>query len=401
MPWGIRLRGDPEVKGLELISRPGIATERCESRLVKRLRSAPSGHVSSTGFTPPRSVLYWLLSLYALVGLMVAVGGITRLTGSGLSMVEWQPLIGAIPPLNAESWQRVFDLYRESPQYQQVNHWMGLEDFKRIFLWEYLHRLLGRSIGLVCFVPWVYFLARGQLRGRWAWTTFGAFVLGGMQGVMGWLMVKSGLVDVPAVSHLRLAAHLSLAFLVGMWLLWIALDLTRPEFIGAARNERSRAAWALLFLLSIQVVYGAFMAGTRAGYMYSTFPTMHGAWVAPGWLELSPAWLNLFENPAAIHMIHRHFAWVVVLAVGAFVAWALPRSSTLEVRRLLWLLLSLVIAQLGLGALTVMSGVQIGIAVSHQVLAYFLVSLLLVLAHRARDPRSTLSVPHGSARSPP
>lgn len=333
---------------------------------------------------PPRTVLVWLLVLYALVGAMVAVGGITRLTGSGLSMVEWQPLFGAIPPLSEKDWHEVFTQYQSSPQYQQVNHWMQLEDFKRIFLWEYLHRLLGRFIGLACFFPWLYFLGRGQLRGRFAWMSLGAFVLGGLQGALGWFMVKSGLVDVPAVSHLRLAAHLSLAFLVGMWLLWTALDLTRPDLIGSKPTRVTRAAWGLVILLSVQIVYGAFMAGTRAGYLFQTFPAMNGAWLAPGWLDMSPVWRNLSQNVAAIHTIHRHFAWVVVLAFGAFVAWALPRARTKAERSLLWLLLGATLVQLALGALTVMSGVQISIAVLHQTLAYGLLSLLVMVAHRLR-----------------
>ena len=163
----------------------------------------------------PRAVRLWLWSLWLAVLGMVVVGGITRLTGSGLSMVEWQPLIGAIPPLDEASWQAVFARYQLSPQFQQVNHWMQLDDFKRIFFWEYVHRLVGRSVGLLVFVPWLYFVARRRLSRRLALATLGAFALGGAQGLLGWYMVKSGLVDVPRVSHLRLAAHLSLAFGLG------------------------------------------------------------------------------------------------------------------------------------------------------------------------------------------
>lgn len=329
-------------------------------------------------------MLLWVLSLYTLVLAMVAVGGITRLTGSGLSMVVWQPLIGAIPPLGVEDWEAVFREYQATPQYLQVNRWMQLEDFKRIFLWEYLHRLLGRVIGLVFFVPWLYFVLRGRLRGRWAWLSLGAFVLGGLQGALGWFMVKSGLVDVPAVSHLRLAAHLSLAFFVGMWLLWIALELTSPGHVGARANRVTRWTWALVVLVAVQIVYGAFMAGTRAGYLFQTYPTMNGAWLAPGWLDLTPLSRNLVENVAAIHTIHRHFAWVVVLAIVGFTAWTWRRAEDGSQRLLLGLLAAGVLLQTLLGALTVLTGVQIAVAVLHQVLAYLLLSVLVTVAHRFR-----------------
>lgn len=333
---------------------------------------------------PPKSVLGWVVSLYVLVLAMVAVGGITRLTGSGLSMVEWQPLIGAIPPLDAKDWDAVFTQYQASPQYLQVNHWMQLEDFKRIFLWEYLHRLLGRLIGLAFSLPWLYFVLRGRLRGRMAWMSLGAFVLGGLQGALGWFMVQSGLVDVPAVSHLRLAAHLSLAFFVGMWLLWIALDLTSPRHVGAKHNRLTGWAWALVAVLALQIVYGAFMAGTRAGYLFQTYPTMNGTWLAPGWLSLSPWTRNLVENVATIHTLHRHLAWVVLLSFAGFVAWAWPRARARAERQLLGLLLGATVLQLVLGALTVMTGVQIAIAVVHQSLAYLLLSLLIAVIHRLR-----------------
>lgn len=333
---------------------------------------------------PPRSVLFWLVGLYVLVGLTVVVGGITRLTGSGLSMVVWQPLIGIVPPLSAEAWDHTFDLYKATPQYLQVNHWMELDDFKWIFLWEYLHRLVARSIGVACLIPGLWFVARGQLRGRWAWMAFAAFLFGGLQGALGWFMVKSGLVDVPAVSHIRLAAHLSLAFFVGMWLLWITLDLTRPELIRARATSASRWAWALIALLALQIVYGAFMAGTRAGYLFATFPDMHGTWIAPGSFAMTPAWINAVENPLAIHTIHRWLGWVVLLAVAAYVA-VFARTQP-AARWPLALLAGAVFAQFLTGALTVITQVQVGIAVLHQILAYVLLSAAVVAAHRLRDP---------------
>lgn len=341
---------------------------------------------------PSKSVLTWLASLYALVLAMVVVGGITRLTGSGLSMVVWQPLIGAIPPLNEADWAATFDLYKQTPQYLQVNHWMTVEDFKRIFLWEYLHRLLGRTVGVVTLVPWLYFVARGRLRGRWAVSSLLAFVLGGLQGALGWFMVKSGLVDVPEVSHLRLAAHLLLAFFVGQWILWILLDASRPALVAARPSRVSLAAWAVTAVVVVQIAYGAFMAGTRAGYLYATFPDMNGAWIPPGTLTLAPAWLNLVENPVAIHVVHRWLAWGVVLAAVAFVGWALKQAGDdRDTRRALVSLLCVVVAQVTLGALTVLTHVNIVVAVLHQGVGFLLLSSCVLVAHRARTPRVTSS----------
>lgn len=336
---------------------------------------------------PPKSVLVWLLVLYTFVGLMVVVGGITRLTGSGLSMVEWRPLMGVLPPLTESAWQATFAKYQLSPQYQHVNHWMELADFQRIFFWEWFHRLLGRTVGLVCALPWLFFAVTGRLRGRWLWWTLAAFFLGGAQGLLGWFMVKSGLVDVPAVSHYRLAAHLSLAFLCGQLVLWIALSVQRPRLVGAAGTRASRLAWALVPLVMLQIVYGAFMAGTRAGYMFQTFPDMNGGWFAPGSLGMEPAWLNFFANAAMIHTVHRWLAWLVVIAVAAFVGWALRTPRDIGQRRVLWLLLTAVLVQLALGAATVISGVGIAIAVAHQLMAYLLLSATLLVAHRLRTPR--------------
>ncbi|MBW2223699.1 MAG: COX15/CtaA family protein [Deltaproteobacteria bacterium] len=175
-----------------------------------------------------RLVATWLLFLYLMVFAMVIVGGATRLTGSGLSMVQWHPFMGALPPLSESDWTETFQKYQASPQYKLVNHWMLLSDFKRIFLWEYAHRLLGRLIGVFFIVPWLLFLVQRRLDRPLAWKTFVAFLLGGAQGLLGWFMVKSGLVDNPEVSHYRLAAHLGLALLVGQYLLWLFLDLRAP-----------------------------------------------------------------------------------------------------------------------------------------------------------------------------
>ena len=322
--------------------------------------------------------------MYGMVGLTVVVGGITRLTGSGLSMVVWQPLIGIVPPVGEAAWQHAFDLYKATPQYLQVNHWMGLADFKTIFFWEYVHRVLARSIGLVCFVPGVWLALRGKLRGRWARMAAAALVLGGLQGALGWAMVKSGLEDVPAVSHLRLAAHLSLAFFVGMWLLWIILDMTRPDLVGARATQASRRGWAVVALLAVQIVYGAFMAGTHAGYLYSTFPDMNGAWIGAGSFAMAPWWRNLLDNPSAIHTIHRWLGLVATIVVVVFALGARRQTRDAGARRTLDLLAVIIVVQLALGALTVVMYVPIAIAVLHQAVAYLLMSAAVAAVHRLR-----------------
>jgi heme a synthase len=333
-----------------------------------------------------RAVGGWLIALWLLVLLMVGVGGITRLTGSGLSIVEWAPVSGTLPPLSESAWQDAFDAYRGSPQFQQQNHWMQLADFKRIFFWEYAHRLLGRVIGLVFFVPWLWFVIRGTLRGAWAWRTFGLMILGGLQGALGWYMVMSGLVNEPRVSHYRLAAHLLLAMTVGQWILWQALELGRPRDPRLALPARER--WLVLGslpLLVLQIVYGAFMAGTRAGHVSATFPDMNGHY-APSWFFSSGSLLgNLFYNPLSIHYLHRAIGFVVLAYAIGVVSWLHRRGG--EVRLASYCLLAAVLGQLALGALTVMLGVPVPVAVAHQAGAYIVCAAAVVLCHAAWGAR--------------
>ncbi|MCC6552841.1 MAG: COX15/CtaA family protein [Polyangiaceae bacterium] len=338
---------------------------------------------------PHRSVLIWLWAVYAMICAMVTLGGITRLTGSGLSMVEWRPLMGALPPLGEAGWQEVFAKYKQTPQYVQVNDWMTLADFKRIFFWEYLHRLFGRSIGLVFIVPWIVLLARGRLRGRLAIRTVVAFVLGGLQGALGWYMVKSGLVDVPAVSHYRLAAHLSLAFFVGCWILWILFDLHEaragaPPGAPAPPRWPHRSALALLGLVGLQIVFGAFMAGTRAGYLYPTFPTMAGRYFPRAAFAMDPLWINFFENMAGIHWMHRMLGYLVVAAAVAFSVAALRAARTARQRAAAKLVTLAALVQVTLGILTVLLRVPIALAAAHQLGGLALTSVVLFAAHAYR-----------------
>jgi len=332
----------------------------------------------------------WLLCVWALVLAMVIVGGITRLTGSGLSITRWQPITGILPPLSEEAWRAELAHYQASPEFREVNAWMQLEDFKRIYFWEYVHRLLGRLIGFAVLVPGLVFLLRKRLSARFAWKAAGVFVLGGMQGALGWYMVKSGLVDEPRVSHFRLAAHLLLAFLVGQLLLWLALEAGSPsrEPSANAAGDRihrriARATWALIGLLTLQTLYGAFMAGLRAGYYFGTFPDMNGYFAPTPFFKAATLAQNLFSYPPAVHWIHRVLGFATlggVIALWIYVA-RLQANPTVR-RAAMWLALA-VFAQLNLGAITVLSRVQISWAVAHQALAYLLLSAATVLLFRA------------------
>ncbi len=321
----------------------------------------------------------WLWIVYGMVCLMIVVGGTTRLTGSGLSMVEWRPLMGSLPPMSQAEWARVFEMYQASPQYLTVNSWMNLADFKVIFFWEYLHRLIGRLIGLVFFVPMLVLWLKGHLSGTNRWRALTALGLGGLQGLLGWYMVKSGLVDVPAVSHYRLAAHLSLAFFLGSFVLWWILDLRTP----ATQTSKKRTMTGLFIaLLAVQIVYGAFVAGTRAGYMYTTFPLLNGsvfpesAWISVFGLN------NLLDNRELMNVIHRWMA-VALGIFGAFVGLRPFKTGTLSsaARRAALCMLAVLFTQIAIGIVTVMSNVPVLLGALHQITAFLLLSAALWLHH--------------------
>lgn len=309
---------------------------------------------------------------------MVAVGGVTRLTDSGLSMVTWEPILGSIPPLSEADWQYRFDQYREHAEYKMLRGDMALSEFKRIFFWEYFHRLLGRVLGLVYVAPLVVFWMRSYLSAALKGRLVFGLVLGASQGLMGWWMVKSGLADDPYVSHYRLAAHLGMAFGLFAYLIWIYLSLS-PK-VAAAVNPASPKArcWltGLLALLVLQIVWGAFVAGLNAGFTYNTFPKMMGHWIPPSWNQLSPAWLNFVSHPVGVQFVHRILG--VLLLLYALVAWvALRRDPTVAGDRctaLSWFVV-LLSAQFCLGVLTLVSRVPLVLGVIHQVFACLLVGL--------------------------
>jgi cytochrome c oxidase assembly protein subunit 15 len=327
-----------------------------------------------------RAVAAWLLACAALVFLIVVVGGVTRLTRSGLSIVEWQPLIGALPPLSEAHWQELFAKYRQTPEFRLVNFDMTLEGFKTIFWWEYLHRLLGRVIGLVFLLPFLYFVWKKRVDRPLAFKLFGIFLLGGLQGALGWFMVKSGLVDDPRVSHFRLTAHLGVALAIFAAQFWLALSLLNP-------STGQRVSFVLPLIVFLMALTGGMVAGLRAGYAYNTFPLMNGYLVPPEVLTLEPWWRNFFYNMATVQLVHRAFFWL--LAVLVPLAWWRHRGSTAA-----HVLMAAFVLQAALGISTLLLRVPVALGALHQGGAVLLLAAALWYAHSCRE---TAAVRHARA----
>ncbi len=396
-------------------------------------------------------VVIWLGGIYFMILLMVVVGGTTRLTGSGLSMVEWHPLMGLLPPSSDAEWQAAFQKYQRFPQYQQVNQWMDLGAFQKIFFWEYIHRLLGRLLGLVVVIPWMILIIRRKLSSQTSRRVAVALFLGASQGLLGWYMVKSGLAVVPEVSHYRLAAHLLLALACSQWILWMLLDivsssrainqnsvtprltptglpcdafqqlsvcLSRASLKGssAARltscgeaatgsfgvrrrrlsqratdrkepdhgSKKSRwLASSLLILIELQIIYGAFVAGKRAGHLSSTFPDMNGRYLPTHFFTRPSLISNLLENPLSLHYLHRVLGLAVLMASLTAGLWWWRRSNN-TVERGLGLGLALAATvQFSLGAATVLLSVPLATAVAHQAGAFLLLGICTAWVHQA------------------
>ncbi len=334
-----------------------------------------------------RAVAAWLLVCCALVFAMVVVGGVTRLTHSGLSIVEWQPIMGTLPPLNAAEWQEAFLKYQQTPEFRKVNHAMALEEFKGIFWWEYFHRLLGRVIGVVFLLPLLWFAARRRIDRPLAYKLAAIFILGGLQGAMGWYMVKSGLVDDPRVSQYRLTAHLGLAFLIFAAMFWVALDLLcRQADAGSAWSParlRHAASW-LVGLIFLMVLSGGLVAGIRAGFAYNTFPLMNGHVVPPEILMIEPWHLNFFNNMATVQFDHRLLAWLLAALVPWF--WFASRKHDLAPRARLGanLLLGMLVIQIALGISTLLLVVPLSLAALHQAGAVLLFATAIFTRHALR-----------------
>ncbi len=322
----------------------------------------------------PRAIARWLLAVAALVLLMVVVGGITRLTESGLSMTRWEPVAGTVPPLTPQAWAAEFDHYRATPEYRQVNRGMSLAAFKRIFFWEYLHRLIGRLIGLAFALPLAWFWWRRMIPAGQGPRLVALLALGGLQGAIGWWMVASGLVDRPDVSHLRLATHLLAALLIFSGLIWTALDLR-----DGRRARLGGLSLLLLLVLATQIMLGAFTAGLDAGYAFSGWPLMGDRlFPAGGWHDGWSALRNAVDNPVVVQFIHRWFAWIAAAAVLAMAV----RARRAGAAGAAYAVLAAVAAQIALGIATLSSGVAIPIAVAHQATAALLLAAMVAAAHR-------------------
>ncbi|MBH1974866.1 MAG: COX15/CtaA family protein [Rhodocyclales bacterium] len=350
----------------------------------------------NTSASTSRAIALWLFACCAMVFVTLIIGGMTRLTHAGLSIVEWQPLVGALPPLNAADWQTLFAKYQLTPEFRLRNHDMDLAGFQYIFWWEWAHRLSGRLIGLVFFVPYVWFIVRGQLRGKLAWQVLGFFVLGGLQGAMGWYMVKSGLVDDPRVSSYRLAAHLGLAFLLFGGMFWTALGVLQPRhavspaptftptFAGQANVSRftRRLGAVLIALVFVMVLSGALVAGIHAGLAYNTFPLMNGYIMPPETFQLHPLWHNFVHNMATVQFNHRTIAWILMALIPWFV-WRVRKESpachTIGLVLLLWLAV-----QVSLGISTLLLRIPVHLAATHQAGAMILFALVLWVNHAIR-----------------
>jgi heme a synthase len=382
------------------MSAPGRALFAALASAPARSHLADVGDLRGSGFLPlsttaarPRAakpaaaerglgpVAAWLFLCCALIFLMVVVGGITRLTLSGLSITEWNPVIGVLPPLSATQWAAEFARYQQIPEYRLVHFGMTLAEFKGIYFWEYAHRLLGRLIGVAFAVPLIWFWLRGRLPRRLAPALAGILALGFAQGLLGWYMVESGLAQRVEVSQYRLVAHLALALAIYGAILWAALGLVRapsPQALGAGWR---RAAEAVVLLVAVTILAGGFVAGTRAGLTYNTFPLMDGRLVPTGYVRLHPFIRNWFENIAAVQFDHRVLAMTTAAAV--LLLWAcawrahLPKPAHVA----LHLLLAAAAVQVALGISTLLLVVPIPLAVTHQAGAVILLTAAIVLRH--------------------
>lgn len=314
-----------------------------------------------------RRIVAWLYICCFMVFAMAVIGAVTRLTESGLSITEWKPVSGAVPPLNAAQWQHEYDLYKQSPEFHAKHFWMSLADFKRIYFWEWLHRLVGRLIGIVYALPLLWFAVKKQIPAGYGWKFFGVLVLGASQGLLGWWMVKSGLIERPSVSHFRLAAHLVLALTIYSCMLWLALSINYRPGAGTlppvSRRLLPHAVFAL-GLLATTITWGAFTAGLHGGMVYNTFPLMDGHFhpsgaahplTEPGWVQFTHRWLAIISG-------------LTIMAL----AWRLRDA---------WLAI-MVFVQIGLGISTLLSSVWLPLAAIHQAGALILLTLLLCALYR-------------------
>ncbi len=330
-----------------------------------------------------RQVAGWLLVCAVVILGMILLGGVTRLTGSGLSMVEWKPLMGVVPPLSEQAWLETFEKYQQYPEYRKVNRGMTLGDFKSIFMFEYLHRVLGRLIGVLFLFPMLYFTFRHRLRPGLMPRLLILFFLGGCQGLLGWYMVKSGMVDNPRVSQYRLTAHLGLAVAIYAYMLWLALDLlyARAGAVTAGHRPYARCSLLLVGLVYLMILSGGLVAGTRAGFAYSTWPLMGDTFIPRGLYAGTPAWLDMFEDITTVQFNHRIFAYLLVVLISGFAVLVYRSGVTGRGRLAVILLVVAMVVQVALGISTLLLHVPVALAAAHQGGAMVLLAATLFASH--------------------
>lgn len=333
----------------------------------KTLHSDISNNMGIDG----KAVSNWLFFMASLVAMMVFIGGVTRLTGSGLSMVEWRPLMGILPPLSQTEWVRVFELYQASPEFNEINSDMSLAGFKTIFFWEYVHRVWGRMLGFAFILPLIYFWVRNSIPHGYKPKLIGLMFLGGMQGVIGWWMVKSGLVDNPAVSQYRLATHLSMALIIFVLLVWVGMNIR----FGRAKMPTGHGA-ASFVILSITIVAGAFVAGLDGGLVYNEYPLMGEGFVPIEYGEAGAA--DPFENPASAQFHHRILALITVLAIIGL--WMIARKQQIGITA--HIMLGFVGMQFTLGLITLLLYVPVWAGALHQLGAVLLLGSATIVLHQ-------------------
>lgn len=355
------------------------------------LAPAPTGMIDTAPKGARRAIRAWLIVLFVMVAGMIALGGATRLTGSGLSITEWAPVTGTLPPMDQAAWEREFQSYQQIDQFKFVNPDMDLAAFKRIYYWEWGHRLLGRLIGLVWAAGFAYFLATRRVPPGWTPRLLGIGALGGLQGAIGWWMVHSGLQEgMVRVASYRLATHLGLAFIILGLIAWYVLHLSRSEAeLMRARRAGDRrlfgGATGLMHLAFLQILIGALVAGIDAGRTYTGWPTMGGEWIPAAIWDSALGWRNFFENPATVQFLHRMTGYV--LAIMGIVVWLRARRSPHAVTRGAFTAMIVMLAvQIGLGILNVMHASPLMLALTHQVGAVALWVLILRARHHARYP---------------
>ncbi|MEE9493888.1 MAG: COX15/CtaA family protein [Gammaproteobacteria bacterium] len=333
--------------------------------------------------TSHRLIAGWLLLSCLMIFAMISLGGVTRLTGSGLSMVEWDPVFGFVPPMSEPQWQDIFTQYKASPEYQKINFGMNLEGFKSIYWFEFSHRVLGRLIGSIYLLPFLFFLAFKMVPRKMIAKLWIGFFLGGLQGLLGWYMVKSGLVDNPHVSQYRLTAHLGLALVIYGWLFWLFLDLVTDKNPPERHSGKAgKIAVILTLLVSTTILSGGFVAGLKAGFAYNTFPLMAGQWLPPAGLSMTPVWINLFENIATVQFNHRLLAIITLTSIILFALINKKQFTDRATQIGLIILFLAVLLQVSLGISTLLLHVPIPLAATHQAGAVVLLTAMLFITHR-------------------